>query len=139
MRLHTLPTYVQHYLCLYIYSTIKQHTSYLSGPVCTHLLYFLFIVTTINVTYFSASSITFFLYFLKTDNVSGYIITPIITDESYDNNLSACPPTTFLRHTLQHIFRFTQPSPTYAQTYFRNSLTQNYIPPSVQSKRKSYV
>ena len=35
------------------------------------------ILTTINVPYFSAYDVTFFLYFLMTNNVSGYIITPL--------------------------------------------------------------
>ena len=62
-----------------------------------------------------------------------------MTEKLYNNNLSARHPTTILRHTLQHIFHFNQPSPTYAQDSLRNSHTQNEIPPSVQSKRKSYV
>ena len=97
------------------------------------------IVTTINIPYFSASSITLFLSFLKTDNVSGYIIPPVMNEALYDNNFSVRPPSSVLRHTLQHILHSTQPSPSYAQTSFRNSLTQNDVPPSVQSKRKSYV
>ena len=62
-----------------------------------------------------------------------------MTEALYDNNFSDRTPTTILRHTLQHLLHFTQPSPMYAQTSFRNSLTKNDVPPSVQSKRKSYV
>ena len=91
------------------------------------------IVSTINIPYFSASSITLFLSFLKTDNVSEYIIPPVMTEALYDNNFSVRPPSSVLRHTLQHILHSTQPSPSYAQNSFRNSLPPNDIRTPVQS------
>ena len=48
-------------------------------------------------------TVTFFLYFLKTDNVSGYIMTPVITEALYDNHLSTYTTTTVMRHTIQHL------------------------------------
>ena len=38
-----------------------------------------------------------------------------------------------LHHTLQNLLHFTLPSPTYMQTYFRNSLPPNYVLTSVWS------
>ena len=60
-------------------------------------------------------------------------MTPGITKAFYNHHFSAYPPTTVLRHTLQHLLHFTHPSPTYAQDSFRNSLPQNEIPTSIRS------
>ena len=55
-------------------------------------------------------------------------MTSIVMEVFYDHNLSALPPTSVLHNTLQHLLWFTHPSPTYAQTYFINSLPENYVP-----------
>ena len=89
------------------------------------------IFTNGNVTSFFDSYITFFLYFLNTNNVSGYIITFVIMESFYDHYLFACPPTTVLCHTLKHLLHFIHSSPMYTQTIFRNSLLKNDVPTSI--------
>ena len=90
-----------------------------------------YIITSVNVTYFYASSVTVFLYFLKTNNDSGYITTPVMTEEFYNNNFYACPPTNILRHIIQHVLHFTYTSPTYSQTSFIKILLNNDVPTSI--------
>ena len=97
------------------------------------------ITTTGKVSSLSASVVTFFLYFLKTNNVSGYIMTPIMMEALYDHHLSARTTTTVLRHIFHPILYFNQTSPTYTLNSFRNSLLQNDVPPYIQSRRTSYV
>ena len=70
---------------------------------------------------------------MKTNNVSGYIMTPVITDAIYDHHFSARPRTKVIRHTLQQLTPFIHPPPTYAQTSFQTSLLPNDVPTSVQS------
>ena len=133
MWLHTIPTHAQTFpLSLHIHN--NDATDFI--PFCTRTyspIVLAYIITNINVPYFSNSYIMFFLYFLNTNNVSGYIITPIITEEFCDHHLCSCTLTAVLCNTLQHILHFTQPPPTCMQTSFRKSLLQNEVPPFVQS------
>ena len=96
------------------------------------------IVTTGNFASLSDSVGTFFLYFLNTNNVSGYIMTPVITSAFYDHHLSYHTLTAVLCHTLQHILHFTHPSPTYTQTSFINSLLKNDVPPFLSNVNPTY-
>ena len=91
------------------------------------------IVTSGNAPSFSAYAVTLFLSFLKTNNISGYIMTPLMTEAFCDNNLSSHPLTTVPCHTLQHLLHFTHPSHTYANNSFKKSLPKNDLPTSVQS------
>ena len=75
----------------------------------------------------------FLLYFLKTNNFSGYIMTRVITEAIYNHHFSARSLNIILLHTLKHLLHFTHPFLTYAQTSFRNSLSQNDVPKSVRS------
>ena len=131
-QIHSLPTHAQHYLSLHLNNNVA--TDFI--PVWDHtysptIIYY--IIRTRNIPYFSASDMTLFLSFMNTNNISGYIMTPVITEAFYNHHFSACPITTVLRHTLQHLLYFTHPPPTYAKKSFRNSLPQNDIHPSVRS------
>ena len=88
-------------------------------------------ITTVNFPYFSDSSVTFFLSFLNINNVYEYIMAPVMMEVFYDHHFYACPLNTILRHKLQHLLHFIHSSPTYAQTFFINSLLQNDVPTSV--------
>ena len=91
------------------------------------------IVATRNFPSLYASDVTFFLSFLKTNNVYGYIMTPSDMESLCDNHFSTRPLPTVLRHTLQHILHFIHTSPTYAQTSFWKILLSYDVPTSVQS------
>ena len=65
------------------------------------------IVTSGNVPYFSASDVMVLLYFLKTQNVSGYIMTLVVMEECYDHQFSFRPPITRICHKLQRLLYFT--------------------------------
>ena len=91
-----------------------------------------YIITSVNVTYFYASSVTVFLYFLKTNNVSGYIMVLVITEAFCDHHFFTHTLNTILHRTLQRLLHIPYPSPTYAQTPFRNILPQNYLPASIK-------
>ena len=73
------------------------------------------------------------IYFLKTNTVSGYLMTPVVKEALYDYYFYACPPNPIKLHTLQYIIHFTHTSPTYAWTSLQKSLPKNYAPTSVWS------
>ena len=73
------------------------------------------------------------MYFLKTNNIYGYIVTPVVTEVLYNHHFSSCPLTAILNHTLQHILHCNHISYMYAQTFFPNSLLTNDVPTYVQS------
>ena len=91
------------------------------------------ILTYGNFLSFSDSNAMVFLYFLKTNNIYGYLVTPVVTDALYDHQFSAHTPTIVLCHTIQHLLHFTHTSPLYAKTSFQNSLPKSDVPKYVQS------
>ena len=91
-----------------------------------------YIVTTGNIPSLCGSAITFFLSFLNTNNVSGYIMNLVMTEVFYDHHFSARPPTTLLCYKLKRLLHLTKPSHMYAQSSFRKNLPQNYVPTTVQ-------
>ena len=56
---------------------------------------------------------------------------PVIMETLYYHHLYALPPTTVLRHTLQHILNFNHTPPTYVNFSFQNSIMTNDVPTSV--------
>ena len=73
------------------------------------------------------------MYFLKTDTVSGYLMTPVVTEALFYYHFSAHTTPTVLRNPLQHLLHFTQTSPMHAQTSFQSSLPKNDVPTYVWS------
>ena len=131
--LRSLPTHPQNYLFLsFSTTTTKWHSWIFWTRTCSpHKI--AYIVTSVNFPSLSDSSATVFLYFVGTNNVSRYLVTPFFTEALYDYHLYTHPPNTVLRHTLQHLLKFTYLLPMYAEKSFQNSLPKNGIPTYVIS------
>ena len=100
--------------------------------MCTHQLKIASIFNTISFTSFYASSIKFFLYFLNTNSLSGYITTLVITDALYNHHLSDRSTTTIICPTLRHLLHHPHSSHEPEKTYFRKSILKNHVTTSVQ-------
>ena len=99
----------------------KKATDFIHLWTCTYSQIILTsIITTGNIPSFSASVVTFFLSFMKTNNVYGYIMNPVMTEELYGHNFSRRAATTVLRQKNQYILHSNHSLPTYMQNYFRN-------------------
>ena len=109
---------------------MTQRSLLISGLVDTPHIKLTSTVTSKNITSFSTYEAMVSTYFLKTNTVSGYLVTSVAKEVLRYHHLSACPMNVIQRHTLQHILLFAHTLPTYAQTSFRNSLSKNDAPTS---------
>ena len=117
LTIFILHTYTQPSLCLYFSTKITQRSLWAFGIVHTHHIKITYIVTSVNIISFSDSGTMLFVYFLNTNNLSGYLMAPF-----FQGGVVQSP---FLRpspdyHSTSHSSTSTQLHPyiTYVRTKF---------------------
>ena len=92
-----------------------------------------YIVTYGKFPSFYASVAPAILSFLKTNNVSGYLMTTVVTEALYNHHFYARPETTILCHKFQHLLHFTHTPPNYAKNSFWKIILTYGVPTYIQS------